>query len=130
VNANLKMLATTLPLAAAMMLYAHHAIPADTVLAQNGAQNYGDKPGSDPSAAKAGQKAGTEMDDAAITTKVKTALIKDPEIKSLKISVGTENGNVTLNGKAKNDTQIARAVEIASATKGVKTVTNNLAVGD
>ena len=124
---------TMIPAAAAMLLLAGGFLPAaasaDQTVAQNGSQA-GAAPDNGRDAQRAGSKAGTEVDDTVITSKVKAALLKDPEIKSLKISVDTEAGNVTLGGKAKNDTQIARAVEIASATKGVKTVTNNISVGD
>uniref|UniRef100_A0A832LXQ2 Osmotically-inducible protein Y n=1 Tax=Caldimicrobium thiodismutans TaxID=1653476 RepID=A0A832LXQ2_9BACT len=72
---------------------------------------------------------GTQVDDAIITTKVKTKLIEDPITKARKIDVDTVNGVVTLNGLVDSEEEIQRAVAIAQSVPGVKRVVNNLRVG-
>jgi hyperosmotically inducible protein len=71
---------------------------------------------------------GTQMDDTAVTGRVKTALLADPDIKSLDISVLTSQGTVQLTGFVKNKAQIDKAVAIAAAAEGAKTVKNELMV--
>jgi hyperosmotically inducible periplasmic protein len=71
---------------------------------------------------------GTQMDDTAVTGRVKTALLADPDIKSLDISVLTSEGTVQLTGFVKNKAQIDKAVAIAGAAEGAKTVKNELMV--
>lgn len=72
---------------------------------------------------------GTQVDDAIITTKVKTKLIEDPITKARKIDVDTVNGVVTLTGLVDSEEEIQRAVAIAQSVPGVKRVVNNLRVG-
>lgn len=72
---------------------------------------------------------GTQVDDAVITTKVKTKLIEDPLTKARKIDVDTVNGVVTLTGLVDSEEEIQRAVAIAQSVPGVKRVVNNLRVG-
>lgn len=69
---------------------------------------------------------GTEVDDSIITTKVKMALMSNADINSLNIKVITHQGNVTLNGFAKNEDQIKNSTDIAKNVEGVKNVTNKL----
>src|SRR5215831_4412503 len=71
-------------------------------------------------------KAGEAMGDAAITGKVKTALIADPDVKALKIDVDTKDNVVTLNGTADTQANAAKAVTIAKGIDGVKSVDNRL----
>lgn len=66
------------------------------------------------------------MDDSAITTKVKAALMEESPLKSLEIKVETTNGVVHLSGKADTQANIDRAVQVASKVKGVKSVKNDL----
>jgi len=73
-------------------------------------------------------KAGDKMDDAAITGKVKTALIADPDVKALKIDVDTKDNVVTLNGSADTKANADKAVTIAKGIDGVKSVENRLTV--
>jgi hyperosmotically inducible protein len=75
-----------------------------------------------------GKSAGTVIDDTVVTTKVKTALLADSDIKGLAINVETSKGVVTLNGAVSNQTQIDRAVQVASGVQGVSSVTNNLTI--
>ncbi|MCX7211872.1 MAG: BON domain-containing protein [Burkholderiales bacterium] len=66
--------------------------------------------------------------DAWITTKLKTEQMgASPAIWS-DINVETKNGVVQLSGFAKNQADVAKAVEIARKTDGVKSVVNNVII--
>lgn len=77
---------------------------------------------------KAMTKAGEVIEDGVITTKVKTALLADPDVKGLAIDVDTKNGVVTLKGTADKAVNMDRAMRIARDTGGVKSVDNQLVV--
>lgn len=90
-------------------------------------------PGGQPAAAPAaadetGAKPASRADDAAITAKVKTALMTDDQVKGLAIDVDTRDAEVTLNGSLETDEQINRAVEVATGIDGVRNVVNRLTV--
>lgn len=72
--------------------------------------------------------AGTVIDDTVITTKVKTALLADSDIKGLDVNVDTAKGVVTLNGAVNNQTQIDRAAKLTGDVSGVTSVVNNLTI--
>lgn len=72
--------------------------------------------------------AGEKLEDAAITAKVKTALIGEPGLKALQINVDTANGVVTLSGAVDSPTKVDRATQVAQAIHGVKSVDNRLTV--
>ena len=76
----------------------------------------------------AANKAGNAMEDGAITAKVKTALLADPDVKGLMIDVDTKDGVVTLKGTADKAANRDRAVAIAKDTSGVKSVESQLVV--
>ncbi|MGQ0800332.1 MAG: BON domain-containing protein [Pseudomarimonas sp.] len=66
--------------------------------------------------------------DAAITTKVKAALLADARTEGFDINVDTMNGHVELRGGADNvDAELA-ASEIARAVEGVTAVNNELVI--
>jgi hyperosmotically inducible protein len=71
---------------------------------------------------------GTKIDDAAVTTRVKTVLLADPSIKSFDISVVTFKGEVQLTGFVSNQSQIDLATQLASATEGASSVKNELMI--
>ena len=71
---------------------------------------------------------GTKIDDSVVTTRVKTALLSDPDVKGLDFRVETRKGVVLLSGFADSQTQIDRAIDIASRTEGVKSVDNKVSV--
>ena len=73
---------------------------------------------------------GTEIDDSVVTTKVKSALLSDPEIKSLDIKVETRKGEVMLSGFVSNQAQAERAIQVARGTAGVKLVSNKMDLKD
>jgi osmotically-inducible protein OsmY len=76
----------------------------------------------------AANKAATAIDDGAITTKVKTAMVADPTLKALQINVDTKNGVVTLMGAVDSQAMKDKATEVTQSVSGVKSVDNNLTV--
>lgn len=74
------------------------------------------------------ESTGEYVDDAVITTKVKSLLAADDFLKSFQISVETFKGTVQLSGFVGSQEAVARAGEIARSVKGVKSVKNNLIV--
>jgi hyperosmotically inducible protein len=71
---------------------------------------------------------GAHVDDAALTTKVKTAVLAEPGLKSTQINVDTKDAVVTLSGTVDNPEMKSRAVQIAQGVQGVKSVNDNLSV--
>jgi hyperosmotically inducible protein len=74
------------------------------------------------------ESTGESIDDTAITTKVKSALLNDSRVKSTEISVTTFKGTVQLSGFVDNGDQKSAAKEDAKAVEGVKDVDNNITV--
>lgn len=72
--------------------------------------------------------AGAVIEDSIVSTKVKTALLADEDIKGTDIVVETKKGEVLLSGFVKNQAQIDKAVKVASAVEGVKKVDNKMVV--
>ena len=66
-------------------------------------------------------------DDAYITTRVKTALLNDPEISS-RIDVETSGGVVTLSGAVKTAVERDKALAVARKVTGVSDVKSTLSV--
>lgn len=65
---------------------------------------------------------GTELDDSVITTRVKSALLGDADIKSFDFKVETRKGEVQLSGFVDSQAQLDRAVTVARAVEGVKSI--------
>ncbi|HWH82595.1 MAG TPA: BON domain-containing protein [Burkholderiaceae bacterium] len=76
----------------------------------------------------AAAKAGDKVDDAMITTSVKTELAKDSSLSALKINVDTDNGKVALKGTAPSTAAREHATVLAQNVKGVVSVDNQLKV--
>lgn len=74
------------------------------------------------------ESTGQYVDSTAITTKVKTAILNEPSLKSLQISVETFKDAVQLSGFVDSSTSRAKAGEIARNVEGVKSVKNDLVV--
>jgi osmotically-inducible protein OsmY len=81
-----------------------------------------------PEKSSSAQRAGNAADDAAITAKVKAAILAEPGLKSLQINVDTKDQTVTLSGNVASDQLRDRAKQIAMSTEGVKNVVDNLTV--
>jgi osmotically-inducible protein OsmY len=75
-----------------------------------------------------GERTGEYVDDAWITTKVKSELIADSDTKAGNINVETSNGKVTLTGTAKTWQESDKAAQIARGIKGVTGVENDIRV--
>ena len=80
------------------------------------------------SAAPASTTVGTVIDDTVVTTKVKSALLADPDIKSFDLKVETRKGVVQLSGFVDNQAQIDRALSVTRAVQGVVSVDNNISL--
>ena len=83
-----------------------------------------------PSSDKTALSAGTHLDDAIITTKVKTAIATDSQAKGVDTSVETRKGAVLLSGFVDSQSQADRAVQLARAVEGVTSVDSKLMVKD
>jgi osmotically-inducible protein OsmY len=68
------------------------------------------------------------FDDAALTSNVKAGIANDPELKAFQITVKSSDGVVLLDGVVDSRAAVARAAKVTTTVKGVKSVTNNLAV--
>ena len=78
--------------------------------------------------AMTGKTAGRNVDDATITSSVKTKLAADKLSSLTRVDVDTNNGTVSLNGVVESAEQKARAQDLASQASGVNRVINNLQV--
>ena len=68
------------------------------------------------------------IDDAGITTKVKSQLAADTETSAIKIGVDTTNSIVTLSGVVPTEKEKVKAEQIARTTEGVTQVVNNITI--
>jgi len=71
---------------------------------------------------------GNQVDDSVVTTKVKSALLADSQVKSLEIAVVTRKGEVQLSGFVGTPAQIDHAIGVARGVEGVQSVVNQLSV--
>jgi len=71
---------------------------------------------------------GAYVDDAGITTLVKTRMAESKLVSATSISVETLNGTVMLSGFAKSSTEKSEAERIARGVNNVKLVKNEIAV--
>ena len=69
------------------------------------------------------------MDDATITTRVKTALLNEPGVNATAINVAADAGVVTLSGEVKSADEVQKAVAVARRIQGVRDVRSELKVG-
>ena len=72
------------------------------------------------------KSASETMDDSAITARIKTALLKDPQVKGTEVQVETFKGIVQLSGFVDSTAQAERAVAIAQKVPGVVSVKNDM----
>jgi hyperosmotically inducible periplasmic protein len=77
---------------------------------------------------EASDVAGMQVEDATITTKIKTAFLAEPTLKSLDMSVSTTEGLVVITGVVDSLEASQKAAEIAEAVSEVKQVNNQLVV--
>lgn len=76
--------------------------------------------------ANTGEKTGAYVDDSWITTKVKSDMVVNNEVRARNISVKTVKGTVTLTGTAANWNEANKAAEIAHGVVGVVAVQNDI----
>ena len=74
------------------------------------------------------QRVAAYASDAALTAKVKTALIRDPDVKAMDLNVETDSGRVLLAGFVANEAQRKKALEVASRVEGVKEVMDGMSI--
>jgi len=75
------------------------------------------------------ESTGEFVDDAAITTKVKSSFVADPRVSASAISVETTRGVVHLTGTVKSEEERQRAIQLAQGVAGVREiVVRNLVV--
>ncbi|HEV7715130.1 MAG TPA: BON domain-containing protein [Steroidobacteraceae bacterium] len=74
------------------------------------------------------RSAGEVVDDAVITTKVKTALAADPVVAAHEVNVQTHEGVVMLAGFVDTGAQKSKATEVTKGVGGVRQVDNQLEV--
>ncbi len=75
-----------------------------------------------------GKTVGQTIDDTAITTRVKTAMLNDPAVGGLRIDVDTFKGVVTLSGRVKSQAERDQAIALARMIGGVTEVKDALQV--
>ena len=69
---------------------------------------------------------GTALDDTVVTTRVKSALLSDQEVKGFDIKVETRKGTVLLSGFVDTALQMDRAIATAKTVEGVQSVDNGI----
>jgi len=74
------------------------------------------------------ESVGAYVDDATITTQIKSRYVENKAVDASSIRVETLNGTVMLSGFAKDATEKTTAESIARKVNGVKSVKNEIAV--
>ncbi|MBP6251592.1 MAG: BON domain-containing protein [Rubrivivax sp.] len=74
------------------------------------------------------QTTGAYVDDAVITTQIKSRMLADKDVAGTSISVETLNGTVMLSGFAKSSLERSVAEKIARDVNGVKMVKNEISI--
>lgn len=72
------------------------------------------------------QTAGPYVDDTTITRQVQAALLSDPALKVIYVTVESQNGAVQLNGFVDSPSTATKAVHLARSVQGVKSVKDNM----
>ena len=75
-----------------------------------------------------GETAGENIDDAVITTEIKSKLAAERVLHTTKVGVKTERGVVYLTGSVETAGERSQVVQIAQKVKGVRDVVNHLEV--
>jgi osmotically-inducible protein OsmY len=78
--------------------------------------------------AACGKTVGETIDDATITTRVKTSLLNDPDVGGMRIDVDTFKGVVTLSGRVKSKEEEQKAIGLARKIGGVHDVKSSLQI--
>ena len=70
------------------------------------------------------------VDDSTITSRINHEMLKDDVVKARQIDVDTIGGHVTLTGVVATREESSRATQIARKVPAVKSVTNNIQIGE
>jgi osmotically-inducible protein OsmY len=81
-----------------------------------------------PLVAGCGKTIGETIDDTTITTRVKTAMLNDPNVGGTGIDVDTYKGVVTLSGRVKSQAEHDQAMALARQVNGVTEVKDALQI--
>ena len=100
------------------------AVPAAPVFAEDSSGAQTDKLKAESMRQR--EAAAKYVDDSVITAKVKAALIKAPELKSLAVSVETLKGTVLLSGFVDDAKQRDKAMKVAGSVDGVISVQDGM----
>jgi hyperosmotically inducible protein len=76
------------------------------------------------------QEPSAYVDDAALTARVKAALLDDEQVAGSRFDVNVYQGNVTLGGATDDPAEARRAEEIARGVEGVKSVKSTIRVAE
>lgn len=74
------------------------------------------------------QSVGNKIDDTVITARVKAAILADPAMKSMDVSVATRKGEVMLSGYVDNSILLGQAMDLAKDVDGVTSVVNHMSI--
>ena len=74
------------------------------------------------------ESTGEYIDDTVLTSRVKSALLNDPNVSGLAVNVETFKGIVQLSGFVKTVAERNRAVQLARAVPGVRQVKNDILI--
>lgn len=72
------------------------------------------------------QSTGAYLDDAALTTKVKTRLLQEPGVDSGNINVETYQGVVQLSGFMDSRAEMSKALQAVRSVEGVRSIRNDM----
>jgi hyperosmotically inducible protein len=75
-----------------------------------------------------GSTAGVEVSDSDVTTRVKTALIRDEALKGFDIAVVTTKGDVRLTGVVDNQNQLDQVIKLARGVEGAHAIHDELTI--
>lgn len=78
--------------------------------------------------AACGAATSSTHDDGSISTRVKIALLQDPQLGALRIDARTFQGVVTLSGTVPSQAVADQAIAVARKVRGVRDVTSELKV--
>ncbi len=74
------------------------------------------------------QQVAAYVSDAALTAKVKTALIREQDLNAMDVGVETDKGRVQLSGWVEDEAQRKKALRVASRVEGVKEVKDGMSI--
>jgi hyperosmotically inducible periplasmic protein len=75
-----------------------------------------------------GETSGEKIDDASITAEVKGSLLSHRSTSMLSTKVTTNDGVVTVSGKARNEAEKALVTKVVTDINGVQSVVNNMTI--